>query len=293
MNHTTHLRKINLLAALILFIMMACGGTNTVTPVSDEDAVASMVASTLQAYQSLATPTLAASATSIPASPVPPSPLPPTQAPTATFVRTPLPSASRIQFLTGATQTVLSGQIQPGQTIHYVVQAAKGQPLIALLDSPNQDTKLAVVGADGLVLLSASAGLSNWQGVLPTTQDYYIQIIGGTSVQNFTLNMTIVSRVQFGSGETRLVVKGSTVGGFAVSYVAYAMQGQKMDVTLNVPGDKAALTIWGFDDGMPYARAQTGIQDFSLKLPATQDYIIDVVPQAGQVVEFSMTIRIK
>lgn len=277
-----------LLTGIVLFLA-ACGGP-AAPAISDEDVVASMVASTLQAFQAQATPTLAASAT----------PLPPTPLPSATFTATlppptstaTLPPGTRVQFLAGATQVILSGQVAPGQVIDYVVQAAKGQPFIVLLDSPNRDLKLSVIGADGTFFVSAST-FGNWQGVLPTTQDYHIQVSGGDAVQAFTLNLTVAARVQFAQGETRLVVKGSTVGGYAVSYAVYAAKGQKMDVILNIPGEKAALTIWGFSDGQPYARAQTGIKDASLNLPLTQDYIIEVVPQAGQVVEYSMTIRVK
>lgn len=282
--------RLGALAAMLLFVL-ACSGTSPTAPVSDEDAVASMVASTLQAFQAQATPTQAASATPLPPSPLPPSPVPPTL-PAATITATALPQGTRVQFLTGATQAIITGQVEPGQTLDYVVQASKGQPFIALLDSPNHDLKLSVIGADGTAFV-ASSSFGNWQGVLPTTQDYHIQVGGGAATQSFTLNVTVVARVEFSPGETRLVVKGSTVGGYAVSYAVYASKGQKMDVILNIPGEKAALTIWGFSDGQPYARAQTGTKDVSLNLPGTQDYIIEVVPQAGQVVEYNMTIRVK
>jgi hypothetical protein len=55
----------------------------------------------------------------------------------------------------------------------------------------------------------------------------------------------------------------------------------------------AALTIWGFTDGQPYARAQNGVTDFNMTLPATQDYIIEVVPQGGNVVNYQVTIKIQ
>ncbi|MFZ5878316.1 MAG: hypothetical protein ACOY0R_02995 [Chloroflexota bacterium] len=277
-----------LLTGIVLFLA-ACGGPAAPTA-SDEDVVASMVASTLQAFQAQATPTLAASATPLPPTPLPSPTFTPTlPPPTATST---LPPGTRVQFLTGATQVVLSGQVAPGQVIDYVVQASKGQPFMVLLDSPNRDLKLSVIGVDGTFFVSAST-FGNWQGVLPTTQDYHIQVSGGAATQTFTLNLTAAARVEFAPGQTRLVVKGSTVGGYPVSYAVYASKGQKMDVILNVPGEKAALTIWGFSDGQPYARAQTGIKDASLNLPLTQDYIIEVVPQAGQVVEYNMTIRVK
>ncbi|MGE5249530.1 MAG: hypothetical protein ACM3QS_04890, partial [Bacteroidota bacterium] len=89
------------------------------------------------------------------------------------------------------------------------------------------------------------------------------------------------------------ILKGSTVNGWRVVYAAYARGGQKMDVILDVPGESASLNIWGFSDGKLYARAREGVRDFSLVLPSTQDYIIEIVPQAGQVVDYAITIKIK
>jgi hypothetical protein len=281
------IQKIASLSLIVVFIM-GCGGINAATPVSDNDAVGTMVASTLQAFQALASPTMAASET-----PLPPTAIPPTLPPPATFTRTPLPPAERIQFSTGATQTTASGPIQPGQSAYYVVQAEKDQPMLVSLSSLNNDAKLSIFGADGTVLLSQAAGTSDWQGLLPSTQDYYFQVTGGTASPNFTISVTIVARVSFSPGEIKVTLKGRTAQGFAVSYVVYALQGQKMDVILSVTGDQAALSVWGSTDGQPYARAQAGIKDFSFDLPATQDYIISVVPQGGQVIEYSMVVRIK
>jgi hypothetical protein len=281
------IKKVFLLV-LVMLLLLGCGGL-AATPVSDDNAVASMVASTLQAYQSPVIPTLAASPTAIVSSPIPP-----TVVPAATFTSTPpVPQVVRINFLSGTTQTVITGQVKPGQTLGYVVQASEDQPVIAMLDSTNQDAKLSIRGQNGTALLPLSAGFSNWQGLIPTTQDYFIDITGGTVTENFTFNLTIVARVKFAAGETRTVLRGVTLGGFAVSYVVHALEGQKMDVLLNVPTDTAALTIWGFDDGQPYVRSQSGTVDFSLNLPSTQDYIIEVVPKAGGTVEYNMSVRIK
>lgn len=284
MAHNRFDTRKSLLCAVFLLFVAGCGGPSA-PAVSDEHAVQTMVASTLQAYQ---TPTLSASATPLP----PTAPLPTlTLSPTLTSI--PQGPIVRIQFLAGATQTFVTGQIQPGQTIGYAVQAAENQPMIAMLSSTNQDATLSIRGANGTALLPQAAGLANWQGLVPSTQDYFIDIRGGSAAQTFTLNLTIVARVQFAVGETRTVLRGVTVGGYPVSYVVYARQGQKMDVLLNVPADTAALSIWGFDDGQPYARSQSETVDFSLNLPATQDYIIEVVPKAGAAVEYNMSVRIK
>jgi hypothetical protein len=152
---------------------------------------------------------------------------------------------------------------------------------------------MTIFGADGHSLVGQSIRVTNWQGTLPDTQDYYFQLMGGSSTETFTLDVIFAARIQFDPGAIKTTLNGSTENGFMVTYAAYALKGQKMDVVLSVPGDRAALTIWGFSDGEPYVRAQNGVQDFSLVLPATQDYIISVVPKAGEEVDFSLLVKIK
>jgi len=162
-----------------------------------------------------------------------------------------------------------------------------------MLDTPDQSAKLSVFGANGVVLLPQSQQTSSWQGTLPSTQDYYFRITGDGSTQDFTLNVNIPARIQFSSGQTETTLSGQTVGGYSVLYVAYAFAGQQMDVTINTSPDVAGLTIWGFSDGEPYARAQNGVTNFSMKLPSTQDYIIQVVPAGGSVVDYKVIVSIK
>lgn len=267
---------------LALVIITACGGT-AVTP-ADDSTVATMVANTLQAYQAQASPTSDSTATPMPTL---------TVQPPATLTSTPPVPSVRIEFLKGTTQTVLTGQIQAGQTLSYAIWVSAEQPMIIQVDSPNQDAKLSIRGANGIVLLPASSNQSYWQGLAPTSQDYFIDLQGGSSTVGFSLSLTVMARIRFAVGETRTVLKGLTEGGYAVSYVIHANQGQKMDVTLSVPPDSAALSIWGLDDGQPYARAQAGITDFSLDLPTTQDYVVAVVPFGGTRVEYNLTVRVK
>jgi len=283
--------------AVLVATMLACNAV-AATPTPGFGALQTVVAMTLQAGTAgpSAIPTFSVF-TAIPSitpmgyTPLP-TQIPPTSivAPTATYIP---PSATRLRFDLGTTQVVTTGSVQPGETFAYYVRALEGQPMIASLDTSNRDATLAIYGANGVTLLPASQRASSWQGILPTTQDYYFEVIGGNSTQSFTLNVVIAARIRFDPGATRAVLRGSTVNGFAVAYAAYAKQGQKMDILLDVPGEAAALTIWGFSDGEPYARAQNGVRDFSLRLPATQDYIIEIVPRGGRVVEYTLTVRIR
>ncbi len=265
---------------ILVLAMLACSALGTPTP--SFDSVSTMVAATLQALTPPASPTQSPAALPLPTSTLVP---PPTSSN--------LPAATRINFDTGTTQSVVQGTVQVGEFVTYVVRALKDQPMIAMLDSTDLDLDLSIFGANGGILLPASQGDASWQGNLPATQDYYFQINDGGSAEFFMLNLVIGARVQFPAGENKVVLKGQTVGGYAVTYVVRASGGQKMDITLNTAPEDAGLTIWGFSDGQPYARAQNGVVDFSLTLPSMQDYIIQVVPQGGQVVSYKITIKIQ
>ena len=275
--------------AIIVFISLACGGTTTpIAPLSQSD-VATVVAATIQALTAQA-PT-----------PLPPTTIPPTAALLSTAVPTfplvqptqILPEATRINFLTGATTGSVTGTIQPGETKTYVLEASQGQPMIVMTNSLNNDVTMSIKTKGGTSILNATSKLSNWQGTLPTTEDYYISVYGGAVAENFSLFVEIPARIKFAPGADSAIVSGKTVGGNNVTYTLFASEGQTMKVDLNGTGGNAALTIYGFSDGQPYIRSVTGATTFNFKLPLTQDYIIEVVPMAGQVVNYTLVINIK
>ena len=165
--------------------------------------------------------------------------------------------------------------------------------MLASVSSPSNDLTMSITANDGTALLPASQGWSNWQGTLPATQDYFFQIIGGASTEDFTLWVSIPSRIEFAPGAISATVSGKTVEGYIASYVVAAQGGQTINILLTPNPNSAALTVWGFSDGQPYIRAQMGSTTFNMQLPSTQDYIIDVVPQGGQEVDFSLKVEIK
>ena len=284
-----HHFALGIMGTVFLFLVTACG--TAVTSMPSFDSISTSAAETLQAQISTSTLT-----------PVTLTPLPTFASPLATSASAPqplapalsnLPTATRINFATGTTASLTLGTINAGQTIDYVIRALKNQPMIVMLSTPDDSAKLSVVGADGTVLLPQAKQLSNWQGYLPSTQDYYFHLAGNGSTQNFNLNVEIPARIQFASGQNEITLSGQTTGGYSVMYTAYARSGQQMDVTINTSAEVAALTIWGFSDGQPYARAQNGITNFSMALPSTQDYIIQVVPQGGNVVNYEVNVKIQ
>ncbi len=291
----SNLTKLTLVLTAILMVTVACIGSAQTVPTSSPDEISTVVQATIMAYTEQAafnTPApAAAQATSIPPTAVPPTAVPPTIpviAPTQ-----PLPAATRINFLTGATTGVVTAPIAPGQTQYYVLNAMQGQPMIVMVDSFNHDVTLSIKTQGGTTILGAGAGQSNWQGMLPTTEDYYIGVVGGATTENFTLSVEIPARIKFTQGTDKQTLTGQTAGGYNVAYTIFALKDQNMSVELTSPGNQAALTIYGFTDGQPYIRSVTGATTFDMKLPATQDYIIEVVPMAGATVNYSLFVQVK
>jgi len=276
-----------LLLIVVLTISFACNGA--VPPGTPSLGEESAVTLTTQALPTDASPTLTPLPTS---TSIPPTSIPPTSTslPAQTFS---LPAPKRINFAAGATYGTASGAIKSGQTQNFVMAAQQGQPMLAFVSSQNNDVTMSIITGSGITLLPASQAWSNWQGTLPATQDYYIQVIGGASEQDYSLWVSIPSRIQFAPGATSATVSGKTVDGYISSYVVAAQGGQTMDILLVPEPNVAALTVWGFSDGQPYIRAQMGSTTFNMQLPSTQDYIIDVVPQAGQEVNFTLRVEIQ
>ena len=268
-------------------LMSACAGAvPTDIPVDEEEQI---IAETVQA---MATEIFSMLTPEPTLPPISPSPL----SPRATAVSTPifsLPAAAKIRFAPGATYGVERGTIEPGQRQNYSLEAQQGQPMLASVASKDNDVTISIVTERGTTLLPASQGWSNWQGILPATQDYYIQVIGGASEEEYSLWVSIPIRIEFAPGATTATIRGQTVDGNITSYVVAAQSGQTMGIVLAPEPIAAALTVWGFNDGQPYMRAQTGSTMFNMQLPSTQDYILDVVPQGSQEVDFNLSVEIK
>lgn len=215
-----------------------------------------------------------------------------TDTPLPTSTPTLLPT-TRINFAPGATYGSTTGTIQIGETKSFVLKAMKGQPLLASVSSKNNDIAMSIVSDDKVELLPAEQNRSSWQGSLPASQDYYIEIFGAQETEIFSLLVSIPSRIKFDPGTTSSSVSGRTLDGYAVSYVIAAQGGQTLDIQLKSNPDVAALTVWGFSDGQPYMRSVMGSTTFNMQLPSTQDYIINVVPQGDKEVDFTMQVVIK
>ena len=82
---------------------------------------------------------------------------------------------------------------------------------------------------------------------LPSTQDYIVWVSAGNQAANFSLSVTIPSRIRFAPGGISATVDGTVSGHMQVSYILRASAGQTM--TVDLIGSNVGLTIYGLSDG--------------------------------------------
>jgi hypothetical protein len=213
------------------------------------------------------------------------------------------PNKVRIQFPPGGTSTTLEGTLAANEINYYVLYAIQGQTMSVALTSTKDRAVLSIYGmSDGTFLVNGQqSGATSWQGTLPNTQDYAIDVIGGKKPADYTLSITVNpispqsqrTRIQFARGATSTTVQGGLAANETDYYVLRASQGQSMTVNVSSHGNNALLTIYGLTDGIPLVRGTaSGATSFNGILPLTQDYAIDVTSN-GTAVNYNMGITIQ
>jgi hypothetical protein len=257
------------------------GCTEVRAPDTSVSGVATIVVATFEAAASAAPPTsIAPTATDVP-TPFPPTPEPTSGPPT------------RITFLPGATTAIVTGSIGPAEVRSFVFHADLGQPLLVQLDPVGQGMALSIRSGGGTVMLKAAARQLAWRGTLPQTEDYYVDVHGGSGSQNLTLTVQLARKIKFKEGAVSALVPGQTAGGSVMVYSVLGIKGRTMDIGLSGVADRAALSVDGYVDGQSYLRADEGKVSFSMEVPLTQDYIVEVVPKAHQVLGYTLGVIVQ
>jgi len=237
------------------------------------------------------TPIILPSATPLPPQNTPTSqpPTPTPNAPTATLT----PQPGTIVFAEGATAGVVQGTLQANEVKNYDLSAEKNQALILIVDSPNSDVTLGVYRANGDVMIDPAEKWTQAQWLLPATEVYRIQLTNNeASSVSYTLTAKVAAQINFASGATSVTLAGSTPNGYVFTYAVRAVANQAMTVTLNAPANSAYLDIFGLAFGQLLLDPANKATSFTGTLPSTQDYIIEIIPSSGQVVNYSLTVTI-
>ena len=184
----------------------------------------------------------------------------------------------RLSFARGATTIVASGRVPESGLASYVVGAAAGQPLLVSVQSQSLQESLSISGVlDGARLL-VSGHQTYWQGMLRVSEDYLIQVHGGSPGEEFTLDVRAPARVRFDPSAVSVQLKGHTPGGLPVQYVLAARAGQLLLANLVSAGSPGVLDVRVFDDGRMLTTQTDPQHELFVGLPSTGDYLISVVP---------------
>jgi hypothetical protein len=209
----------------------------------------------------------------------------------------PRPAPKRISFAPGATTATMQGNLTATMPDVYVLRASAGQVMAARLAVSQGQATLMIAGADGTVLVPDRVKSTNSSGNLPSTQDYYIQVNPLVSPATYSLQVTIPPlnlvpiQIVFQPGTTSSIVQGVVAPNATDRYALRALAGQTMTIQLLSPNSQAVVMVWG-SDGQVLIPDQADATNWVSRLPATQDYLIDVWSIANADVGYSLHIDV-
>jgi hypothetical protein len=221
-------------------------------------------------------------------------PLPPTPTTSPPPTRTPLPPAvERMRFAPGATQAEIEGYLPVDGRALYVMGVAAGQflEMNATVGTTGQGLRFSITGADGVVV--KPMGEAHVRTVVPSTQDYYVELVSEVGATSYRLSVLIPVRIRFAPGATSAKVTGSLEEGQMRHYVLRALAGQRMIVAPQTTTGQVGLVISGVD-GQVLLGGRVGQPGgvFDGILPATQDYLISVQAKGGIGADYTLEVTI-
>jgi hypothetical protein len=240
-------------------------------------------------------PTATMAATTAPtATPMPTAtPLPPTPTPPPTGTLLPAPAVERIFFAPGATQATIEGYLPVDGRALYVMGVAAGQfvEMNATAGDMGQGLRFSIIGADGVVV--KPMGEAHIRTVVPSTQDYYVELLSDVGATDYRMSVLIPLRIRFEPGATSATVSGSLEESHMRHYVLRALAGQRMIVAPNATTGEVGLIISGAD-GQVLLSGRVGPPGgvFNGILPTSQDYLITVQAKGGIGADYTLEITI-
>ncbi len=227
-----------------------------------------------------------------------PTPLPPaTPAPQHPEARA---DAQRLDF-SSTTMIASPGKLNSGGEIQVVFKGEAGRAVnIRTAIESGGPAVISLWGADGATLIPQIAGVAEWDGNLPTTQDYYLNLKNsGMDPLGYRLTVKMpplatpeAKRIQFQPGTMGGTTRGDLPAKGNQRFVLRASAGQQMTINLTTEteGADSYLYVWGADGTVFTSTAPS--KEWSGLLPATQDYFIELVSASDQPLSYQLTITI-
>lgn len=199
----------------------------------------------------------------------------------------------RVRFRPGATGTTVSGSVASNQRKRYLLRSLEGQQFTVQV--VQGDVEIAVVDPSGQILGIVSAGETKWQGQLPSTGDYAVEITSPAG-SNYAVTVEVLSgsaiagskrsqgetleteRVRFRAGATGATVGGSLAPNQRKRYLLRCLEGQQFTVQVVQGNVNVALID---PAGRILGTANNDATQWQGRLPTTGDYTVEIVSPVG------------
>jgi hypothetical protein len=205
----------------------------------------------------------------------------------------------RIRFARGTTSGLVNDSLGTGDTRGYLIGAERGQVMMVHAitwpvrqgGSPPPTATVRVYSVEEGRELTAPAGAGPlWSGRLPSSGDYAVRV-SASAPTAYTLALQIPRRLTPTSGDPTAAIAGSAPSRAPVDYIIAAESGQTLAASVR-ESDPVTLHLYGLDDGGQLAPLPERRQLWAGRLPATQDYVVSVVPaDEGARYELTVTLR--
>jgi hypothetical protein len=98
--------------------------------------------------------------------------------------------------------------------------------------------------------------------------------------------------VNFPAGASSVTLSGSIPNQYVFAYALACKVDQVMSASLNVPNTVAYIDVLGIASGTLLSPTDQATK-WSGTLPATQSYIIEIIPTNGQVANYTLMVSVK
>ncbi len=205
----------------------------------------------------------------------------------------------RVRFARGTTSGLVNDSLGSSETRGYLLGADQGQVMLvhAITWPVRQDGSAAPAAtvrvysvAEGLELVVPFGPGALWSGRLPESGDYVVQV-SATAPTAYTLAVQIPRRLTPGAADPTAAITGTAPSRAPVDYIVEGREGQRLAASVR-ERDPATLHLYGLDDGEQLAPLSERRRLWAGTLPATQDYVVSVVPTGeGATYELTLTLR--
>jgi hypothetical protein len=205
----------------------------------------------------------------------------------------------RVRFARGTTSGLVNDSLRAGEIRGYLLAADQGQVMMVHAitwpvrreGEPLPAATVRVYSVAEGRELSVPAGVGPlWSGRLPTTGDYVIRV-GATGPAAYTLAVQIPRRLAPSAADPTATIAGTAPSRAPVDYIIQGQRGQRLAASLR-DHDPATLHVYGLDGGEQLAPLGERRSQWAGGLPATQDYVVSVVP-AGEGASYELTVTLR